>query len=267
MGLGHQGADADAHVGFFLHSATNFKHLFGEIGDGLDIGQGLGGVTDHKVHLDRGPAALVDFLCGLQQFGGGDRLVDHIAHAVGGSFGGEGKAGATPPLFEQIHQVNAKTFNAQTGQADAQLFGAMFFHGAAHQLFDMGIVAAAQAEKADLFKATIFDHFVNRGQHFVGRTLAHGAEDHARLAEATAARTTTHNLNRGAVVDHINVGYDKLRHRRWHHRDHPLKHFGRRMGMIRRNRRNRPISGVAHLIKGWDIDAGDLHQLFPQCKT
>ena len=101
MRLGYKCADADADVGFLAQDAfADGQDGFGQVGDGLDIFEGLGGVADHEVHLDRGPAALVDFLGGLQQVARGDGFVDYIAQAVGGGFGRKREAGAAAALFQ-----------------------------------------------------------------------------------------------------------------------------------------------------------------------
>ena len=265
VGLGHERADADAHVGLVAQDAApDGQHLFGEIGNGLDVVERLGWVADHEVHLDRFPAAAVDLFGSLQQIIVWDRLIDDVAQAVGGGFGREGEAGAAAPLFQQVHEVDAEALDTQAGQADGQPAFAVAFHGAAHQLFDIGIVAAAEAEEADLFEAAVGDHLVDRLQDLFQRPFADGAEDHAGLAEAATARAAAHDFDGGAVVDDVNEGDDEVGDRRRHDGHDPLHHGGGGVGVHGADGGDCAVGGVAGRVERGHIDAWDLGEHGPE---
>ncbi len=104
MGLGYQCADTNAHVGLFAqHALAHGQHLFGQIGNRLHIFERLRRVANHKVHLDRRPPALIDFLRRTQQILRRNRFVDYITQPVGGGLWRKGEARATPPFLQQVH--------------------------------------------------------------------------------------------------------------------------------------------------------------------
>lgn len=132
------------------------------------------------------------------------------------------------------------------------------------QLLNVGVVAAAETEEADLLEAAAGDHLVHRLQDLFHRPLAHGAEDHAGLAEAAAARAAAHDFNGGAVVDDVDVGHDELRHRGRHDGNDALHH---RLGSVwlgRTDGGDDAVGAVACLVKGGYIDAGDLGEHLPK---
>ncbi len=102
-------------------------------------------MADHEIELDTGPAAAVDLLGGAQQILGGDGFVDDVAQAIGGGLGRKGEAAAPPAFLEVPHQLDREGLDAQAGQADAELFVAVFGHNRLNQLADVAVVAGTEA--------------------------------------------------------------------------------------------------------------------------
>ncbi len=227
--FGHQRADADAHLGLLAHdAAADAHHRPGQVGDGFHILIGLRGVADHEVHLDRRPAAAVNIFGGLEQVVGGDRLVDDITQAVGRGFGRKGEAAAPTSFLQQVHQVHRERFDAQAGQADAELVRAVLVHHRLDQLADVGVIAGAEREEGNFLEAAARDHLIHGVEHLLHRSLAHRAVGHARVTEAAAARTAALNFDRGAVVHHIQVRHDEIGRGRRQRGDDALGHHRRR---------------------------------------
>ncbi len=76
----------------------------------------------------------VDLARGFHQLLGVDRLVDDLAHALGGGFGGQGKPAALAQVFELVHQLDREGFDAQRGQGDRQAAVAKAVGDGLHQL-------------------------------------------------------------------------------------------------------------------------------------
>ncbi len=241
-----------------------FKHRVGQLGDGVHVLHGLRRVADHEVELDGGPAAAEDLLGGPQQVLGGDGLVDHVAQAVGGGFGGEGEAAASPAAGQLLHQVDREAFDAQAGQADAQLLVAVPGHDRLHQLGHAAVVAAAQAEQADLLEAGGLQDLVHCVQHLLHWPLAHRPEDHAGLAEAAAPRAAALDLDGRAVVDGVDERHDEVGGGRGHGRQDALDHRGRRCVVDRLHLRHRAIVVVAHGIQMRHVHPADARQAAPE---
>ena len=101
--------------------------------------------------------------------------VDDIAQLVGGGLWREGESGTAASFLEKLHEIHAEALDAQAGQSDTQLLGTVLLHGTPDQLLDMGVVGAAQAEKADLFEAALFHHLLDSMQHFLRGSLTDGS--------------------------------------------------------------------------------------------
>ncbi len=83
------------------------QHRLAQVGDRLHIFDRFGGVADHEVQLDVVPAARIDGAGSFQKLLGADRLVDDLAHALGGGFGRQGEAAAAG-ILQRIHQLDGE---------------------------------------------------------------------------------------------------------------------------------------------------------------
>ena len=140
----------------------------------------------------------------------------------------------------------------------------MPFHGAPHKLFDIGVVAATEAEEADFLETAVGDHLVDCLQDLLQGPLTHGAEDHAGLAEAAAARAAAHDLDGGAVVDDVDEGHDEFGNRRRHDGHHPLHYGGGGVGVGRADLGDGTVGGVAGLVERGDVYAGNACEHSPE---
>ena len=138
-----------------MHLAAFGQHRLAQVGDGLHVFERFGGVADHKVQLDRCPAARVDLAGGLQQLFGADGLVDDLAHALGGGFGGQGEPAAAQSPSARPSSSTEKDSMRSEGSEIGQVASGKTLGDRLDQLGDMRIVGGGQGEQGNLFVAGV----------------------------------------------------------------------------------------------------------------
>ena len=101
-------------------------------------------------------------------------------------------------------------------------------------------------------------------EDFLHGPLAHGAEDHAGLAEAAAAGAAAHDFDGGAVVDYVDEGDDEVGHRGRHDGDDAFHHGFGGVGVGWADGSDGAVGGVAGLVERGYVYAGNLGEHGPE---
>ena len=123
-GLGNEGGDGDVDLGAVaVVVAADGHDAVGQVGNGLGVLDGLGGLADHEVELDGAETALEGHVAGFQQVLVRDFLIDDPAHAGGGGFRGEGEAAAAlAAALQGVRHVHVEGLDAGGGDGHADVF-------------------------------------------------------------------------------------------------------------------------------------------------
>ena len=115
------------------------QHTFAQVRDGLHVFERLGGMADHEVEFDVGPATRIDCSGGLEQLVVCDELVDDAPHPLGGCFRRQREPARTAVL-EFFHQVHRNRLDPQRRQGDRQMLPGEFFADLIDQFEDIGVI-------------------------------------------------------------------------------------------------------------------------------
>ena len=134
----------------------------------------------------------------------GHVLGDDVAHALGARLGRERQpTGAHAGDLAQ--QVLVQAVSAQRRHGQRHLLGRQLGHGRLHQRRHARVVGHRQRRQRRLVVAPLLHAAHQRVQNGDRVALAHGAVDHARLAEPAPLGAATRHLDRHAVEDRLRV--------------------------------------------------------------
>ena len=206
VGLGDEPADRHRAADVVLAGdlAALGDHVHRHVGDLEDVLVRLGRQAAHEVQLHLAPAVAVRGGDGPDQVLLRDHLVDDLAHALGAALGREGQAGAAAVAGQLVRQVDVEGVHAGRGEGQADL---VLLVPVREALGDVADLASGRRRTGDSrptsSKPVAFRPFSTISPMPVMRALAHRAGDHARLAEAAAARAAAEDLHRHALVDRL----------------------------------------------------------------
>src|SRR4029453_6667513 len=183
--------------------AADLDAVAGQVEDAERVLVGLGRQPGEEVELDPPPAGPEGAVDRAVEVLLADELVDDLTHAPGAGLGGEGEAGAAG-LLDLAGDADGEGVDPQAGQADRHLTaGGGVVDDVPHDAFDAGEVGGRQAGERPPRVTGGAQAVADHRAHLVGRALAHGAGDHAGLAEAAAPGAAPEHLDVEPVVDHL----------------------------------------------------------------
>ena len=210
--LRHEPADGDgaADVLAAAHLAPGLDDAARHVGDLQDVLVGLGGQAAHEVQLHLTPARAVCGGNGVDEVVLGDHLVDDLADALAAALGRERQTRAAAVARQLVGEVDVERVDARRRQRQTRLRALVAVGEALGDLGDLGVVGGAQREQAHLLEAgrgeALLDHLADAGD----RTLAHGARDHAGLAETATTRAAAEDLDAHPLVDGLGHRHERL---------------------------------------------------------
>ena len=185
------------------------QHALAQIPDARDVLVRLAGKPDHEVELERAPTGLERAGHGVEEVLFVHAFVYGVAQVLRPRLGGERQA-ALLLASDQACKLHAKRVHALTGQAHALARPVEAAVEPAQLLDDGGVVRRRKRRERHLVVTGAGKPLGDGGDDRVRVALAHGAVDHARLAEAAAAVAPAQHLDGEAVVDELVVGHDGL---------------------------------------------------------
>jgi hypothetical protein len=174
--------------------------------DALHVFVFLGGKADHEVELHLLPTAREHALGRLEQLLFRDVLVHHVAHALRARFGREREAAGALRLHVVQH-VLAQAVGAQRAHAHVHALPLEGLHGLLHQRRDGAVVGGGQRRERGLVVAAVLHGRHDGVDDLLRPALAHGAVDHAGLAEAAALGAAARHLHGDPVEDGLGGGH------------------------------------------------------------
>ena len=238
-----------------------------EVGDSLQVVLRLGRQPDHEVHLQRSPTTREQLADHGDQHFFVDDLVDHAAHAVRASFGGDGEARFSHAT-DLVHDRRRQALEAHRRRRDRRPRRLVLVHQRQQQRLDAVVVAERKRQQGVLRAARAREAFAHELADGLRRPLALGAIDVTGLAESATAHAAALNFDTVTVVHDLGVWHEVVGEVRRLVEVHqqPLAH-DRRGAVLRHDRGDGPVLVVVHVVEAGNVDALDARKTNPQVES
>ncbi len=240
----------------FLRQVRDLQHVL----------VGLGGEAAHEIELHLTPAGGVGRGHRVDEVVLGDHLVDDLADALAATFGRKRETRAAAVAGELVGQVDVERVDAGRGQGQRGLGAFVAVSEALGHRRDLAVVGAGQRQQPDLLEAGGLQAALDHLTDALDRTLAHRSGDHARLAEATPARTSPKDLDRHAFVHRLGQRHEGLLGigPRVEIHDRVLRDTERHARPVGCDPLDAPVGQVVDVIEARDVDAAGLREAHQQ---
>ena len=202
---GNRDTDATLLVGGGLTPGVH--HPGGHVGDAQHVLVGLRGQAQHEIQLHGAVTAGKGGVAALEQVVQGHIFINDITQTLGARLGGEGEAGFAA-LGQALHQRHGEVVRPQAGQGEIHMPLLAEVLQAVTQLRQGRVVAGGQGREGDLLVAGIVAGLQAVLGAQVTATVADGAVDVPRLAEAAAPDAAPEQLQHHPVLDDLRAGDD-----------------------------------------------------------
>ena len=207
VGLGHEGRDGGRDLQPFRAGRGRGQHLFRQVENAFHVLVGFRGQADHEIELHLLPAVGEQPCRVFEDVLFADALVDDVAQTLGRGFRSHGRPGAADAGHHRKDGIGQRA-GAQRRQGHGHLLPAAAVDAAGKKTLQGREIARGQGKKRQLLVAGAGKPVRDEAFEHAQAAFAHGAVDHAGMAEAAAARAAPGDLHGQAVVHGLGEGHD-----------------------------------------------------------
>ena len=204
MGLGHEGRDRNIET--LTLAPGPLQGLSAQLNDALQVGIGLGRQADHEIELDEIPAPGKQRLDGCQDLVFVKPFVDDIPQPLGPGLGRDRKT-SLAAFLQGLEHFPVQHPGPDRGQRQVETGTGRA--RSPEQIEQARMIADTQREKREFLHAGSPAPLPGPVQEPFDILFANRAVNHPGLAEAAAAAAAARDLERQAIVNHLDQ-----RHRR-----------------------------------------------------